>query len=164
MTFASQVRHAYYGELMHNNYALHAVTTPVELDEASEGFLEEGQQVRLEYAVPEEGTVLTLEARQGKLELFASMQTTSPNEAFHEWRAETSSSTDVIIRPDQIESRAGNSRRRRNVVAESQNTTTVPVYVAIFGREADNSFSLESGELLSCGLMCCAYVAYNVYV
>ena len=126
----------------------------MELDEVSGGSLEEGQQVRLEYAVPEEGTVLTLEAEQGKLELFASTKTTSPNEAFHEWRAETSSSKSILIRPDQIEE---NSRRRRN--AESQNITTIPVYVAIFGREANNSFSLEGGKLLSYGIVCFAYVA-----
>ena len=154
MIFASQVRCVaiVYCELIH--FISHiAVTTPVELDEVNEGSLEEGQQVRLEYAVPEEGTVLTLEAKQGKLELFASTKTTSPNEAFHEWRAETSSSTDVIIRPDQIESQAGNSRRRRSAVVERQNMTTVPVYVAIFGREANNSFTLLSGELL----VCCVY-------
>ena len=45
------------------------------LDEVSEGSLEEGQQVRLEYAVPEEGTVLNLQATLGTLELFASTQT-----------------------------------------------------------------------------------------
>lgn len=75
--------------------------------------------------------------------MYASTLTTSPSEAFYEWKAETSSSTRVFIKP----TNPGVERTKRNTEINNINQTTIPVYMALTGLEENNVIVLESGEL-----------------
>jgi hypothetical protein len=105
------------------------------------GSLDEGEQVRWQFDVPEEGVAFNLRVDQGRVEMYASTKTTSPNEAFHEWQAETSSSARVFLRP----MAQAEERKKRNI--DNINGTTIPVFMAITGLESNNTFTLQSGKL-----------------
>lgn len=121
------------------------VTTPVELKTANRGSLAGGEQIRWQYDVPEEGIAFNLQVEQGRVELYASTQTTSPSEALHEWRIETSSSARVFVKPRTTMKRLLDVKQ--NTEISSLNETTVPVYMALFGLDTNNTFIVQSGEL-----------------
>ena len=127
---------------------VHAVTTPVSLEDTNRGSLDQGEQVRWQFDVPEEGTAFNLQVEQGRIVMYASTQTPSPSEAFYEWKAETSSSTRVFINP--TSRNAGRTKRNTEI---SRNQTTIPVYMALTGLDEENTFALESGELLHVNAM-----------
>ncbi len=124
----------------------------VPLKAVNRALLDQGEQVRWQLDVPESGTVLNLNVEQGSVVMYASTTTTSPNEAFYEWKAETSSSASVVLRP----MAQNRERGKRNIEIISRNQTTIPVYVAISGLDSSNNFTLstlgekkcEPGDLL----------------
>lgn len=69
---------------------------------------------------------------------YASTETTSPNEAFHQWKLQTSSTVRIFIKPV-----IQRDREKRNV---DVNVTLVPVYSTLLGLDGNNVFTL-SGEL-----------------
>ena len=104
------------------------------MSENNEGQLEEGEQIRWQFEVPDSGTYFMLEVDEGEVIFYASTLTTSPNEAFYEWRVQTSSSTFVFISPRRVV--------KRN--AEAVNETFTTVYTALFGLNVNNTFTLSS--------------------
>ena len=127
---------------------VHAVTTPVSLEDTNRGSLDQGEQVRWQFDIPKEGTAFNLQVNQGRIVMYASTQTSSPSEAFYEWKAETSSSTRVFIKPT-----SRNTERTKRNTETSRNQTTIPVYMALTGLDEENAFALESGELLHVNAM-----------
>ena len=65
----------------------------------------------------------------GTVILYASDQTTTPNEAFHDWMIKTDGYSDVYLDPDAVNRIIGDT-----------------VYVAIQGEDADNDFTFVSEE------------------
>lgn len=126
-------------------YGIVTVTTPVPLEAVNRGSLDQGEQVRWQFDVPEEGTAFNLQVDQGRVEMYASTQTTAPSEAFYEWRAATSSSARVFIKP-MIQNEE--QRKKRNDEVSNLNQTTTPVYMALFGLDTNNTFTLQSGEFV----------------
>ena len=104
------------------------------------GSLSEGEQTRWEFSVPPSGLSYTLKVSVGRVVMFASLITTAPNEAFHQWKIEVSSSSKVInIIPS-------------NYLTTSRyptGATVLPVYTTLAGLQVRNTFTLAtSGELL----------------
>ena len=103
------------------------------------GSLSEGEQTRWEFSVPPSGLSYTLKVSTGRVIMFASLITTAPNEAFHQWKIEVSSSSKVInIIPS-------------NYLTTSRyptGATVLPVYTTLAGLQTRNTFTLAtSGEL-----------------
>ena len=95
------------------------------------GSLQQGEQIRWQFKVPETGRTFSLKVNQGRVVMYASTKTTAPNDAFYEWMISTSSASQVRINP---------------VKAEIASTNvTVPVYMTFSGLEELNTFSLQSG-------------------
>ena len=65
----------------------------------------------------------------GTVTVYASDRTTTPNEAFYDWRFETDSSSEVYLDPDAVNRTIGDT-----------------VYIAIEGEDEDNDFTLVSEE------------------
>lgn len=61
--------------------------------------------------------------------LYASDQTTTPNEAFYDWMIETDGSDDVFLDPDDVDRTIGDT-----------------VYVAIEGEGTNNEFTFVAEE------------------
>lgn len=120
------------------------VSTPVTFEEDSQGSLQEGEQVRWQYDVPESGATFELSVVQGTIVFYASTLTTSPNEAFHEWKAQTSDSTSVFIKPTLASDRNERSLRDANLDSSQDANATAVVYVALFGQDMNNTFTLKS--------------------
>lgn len=121
-----------------------AVSTPVELAEENTGSLEEGEQIRWQFEVPETGIHFNIEVGQGEIVFYASTETTAPNEAFHQWKLQTSSSESIFINPvsQREQGLAGKQTSINNA-----NKTTVTVYTTLLGLEAVNTFTLTSGKM-----------------
>lgn len=114
------------------------------------GSLDQGEQVRWQFDVPEEGITFSLRVEQGRMVMYASTQTTSPSEAFYEWKAETSSSTWVFIKPTSQDAHMKHNSEINNLIKRA-----IPVYMALIGLNEKNTFALKRGEfshLLHCFL------------
>lgn len=127
------------------------VTTPVELETANTASLEQGNQIRWQYDVPEEGVTFDVVVERGRVEFYASTLTTAPSAAFHEWRVVTSSSASVFIRPS-VPTRKRSLKTRQAIGVDNSKSTTTPVFVAVFGLESQNDFTLQRGGELNDGL------------
>ena len=106
------------------------------MSEETQGELEEGEQIRWQFQVPDSGTYFTLEVDEGEIAFYASTKITSPNEAFYEWMIQTPFNTTVFIRPGTVE----------NQNAETMNTTFTTIYTALFGLTPNNTFTLSSTD------------------
>ena len=130
-------------------HPLSTVSTPVELEEENRGSLEEGEQIRWQFEVPESGALLTLEVDQGEVVFYASTQTTSPNEALHQWKIQTSSSESVFIIPTTQSQGSKKRSIRRQLKFNNMNETLVTVYTTLFGLDRRNTFTLTSSKLFA---------------
>ena len=94
--------------------------------------LEQNQVAFFQFNLPEEGLTLRLEVRIGLVVLFASNKIQNPNEAFYDWKLETSSSADVYISLEGI---------TKQQVLQSVNST---IFISIKGQSGVNNFTLNS--------------------
>ena len=94
--------------------------------------LEQNQVAFFQFNLPEEGLTLRLEVRVGLVVLFASNKIQNPNEAFYDWKLETSSSADVYISLEGI---------TKQQVLQSVNAT---IFISIKGQSGVNNFTLNS--------------------
>ena len=94
--------------------------------------LEQNQVAFFQFNLPEEGLTLRLEVRIGLVVLFASNKIQNPNEAFYDWKLETSSSADVYISLEGI---------TKQQVLQSMNAT---IFISIKGQSGVNNFTLNS--------------------
>ena len=74
----------------------------------------------------DKGVTIKVNVTNGTITVYASDQTTTPNEAFYDWTIETDGYSDVFLDPDDV------------------NRDTV--YVAIEGEDTDNDFTFVSEE------------------
>ena len=94
--------------------------------------LEQNQVAFFQFVLPEEGLTLRLEVHIGLVVLFASNKIQNPNEAFYDWKLETSSSADVYISLEGI---------TKQQVLQFTNTT---IFISIKGQSGVNNFTLNS--------------------
>ena len=113
------------------------VTTTVPSNSTSNGKLEREEQVRWEFIISECGVSFNLTAREGGVVLYASTETTAPNEAIYQWRIEVSASS--------------NSFEVTNIVPPLENITVscsseahVTVFTTIVGENDTNVFSVST--------------------
>ena len=88
--------------------------------------LEQNQTAFFQYTLPEEGLTLKLVVETGLIVCFASNRIEIPNEAFYDFRVETSSSADVYINLDNLQ----------------DNSSTI--YISIEGQSGINNFTLNT--------------------
>ena len=77
----------------------------------------------------DEGVTIKVNVTNGTITVYASDQTTTPNEAFYDWMIETDGYSDVFLDPDDVNRTIGDT-----------------VYVAIEGEDTDNDFILVAEE------------------
>ena len=75
----------------------------------------------------DDGITIAVNVSNGSVVIYASDQTTTPNEAFHDWMIETDGYSDVFLDPNEL-----------------NRTVDDVVYVAITGEEETNSFNFTS--------------------
>ena len=118
---------------------------------ASNGSLDRGGTVRLNFALPVEGITVRLCVSEGYLVLYASVSSTAPNSAVNDFMLEIGTGcSDIYIDPRGIGNGNDNSnnalgRRKRQVfnstASESANLT---LYISIEGVEERNTFILQT--------------------
>ena len=120
------------------------------------GSLQQGEQVRWQFDVPVNGITFSLTVNEGRVECYASTQTTAPNDAFYEWKLATSSTSSVRIMPSP----------GSNANMNGFDNATVPVFMTIIGTNELNAFSLQSSmgarprTQSSCKVVCVSNI-YN---
>ncbi len=78
-------------------------------------------------------------SNQGEVVFYASTETTAPNEAFHQWKIQTSSRGSIFIKPQ---------TQTKTVRKQIQmNETQVTVFTTLLGLDGTNTFTLSSGKL-----------------
>ncbi len=130
------------------------MSTPVSLESKNNGSLDQGEQIRWQFDVPESGKLFILEVNQGNVIFYASAETTAPSEAFYQWKIEleTNSSGSVYIRPEQ---------RRRKKRSASVSETSIPVFTTLLGQAGRNTFTLTSGK--PCWFKCHCSIMMAIY-
>jgi hypothetical protein len=98
----------------------------------------------------DEGVTIKINVTNGTVTVYASDQTTTPNEAFYDWMIETGGYSDVFLDPDAVNRTIGDT-----------------VYVAIEGQEPDNDFTFVSEEgnttVGLCSEPCDSYEVCRIY-
>ena len=85
---------------MHSLFLSVAVSIPKDIGEKNGATLEEGEEIRWTFEVPNSGLFFILTVTEGEAVFYASTKTTAPNEALHEWTIPpTSSEGKVFIQP-----------------------------------------------------------------
>ena len=105
---------------------VHVAPAIGEIAQAFMGTLEQNQKAFFQFAPTEEGLTLKLDVQIGFIVLFASSKIQNPNEAFYDWRLETSSSACVYISQDDLDE------------------TSINVYISIEGQSGINNFTLNT--------------------
>ena len=106
------------------------------IDEENRGSLERDEQVRWQIDITETGKLIVIEVEQGEVAFYASTETTTPSEAFFQWRLRTSSSSSVFIQP--IAGRESNRRRRQTGPNSNVTDNLIPVYTTVVGLGSKN--------------------------
>ena len=128
-------------------YLFYAVSTPIAFEDNSQGSLQQDEQVRLQYDIPESGATFELSVEQGTIVFYASTMITSPNEAFHEWKAQTSDSTSVYIKPTPAATGQNEKSLNTDLFRSQDTNVTIQLYVAMLGLDANNTFTLKSKKI-----------------
>ena len=102
----------------------------IEINQTVETSIDEGETAYIQIPYDsDEGVTIKVNVANGTVILYASDQTTTPNEAFHDWMIKTDGYSDVYLDPDAVNRIIGDT-----------------VYVAIQGEDADNDFTFVSEE------------------
>ncbi len=114
------------------------VTTTVPSNSTNNEKLEREEQVRWEFTISECGMSFNLTAQEGGVVLYASTETTAPNEAIYQWRIEVSATSNP---PFEV----------TNIVPLLENNTLscsseahVTVFTTIVGENDTNVFSVST--------------------
>ena len=113
-------------------FCFHIASAIGEIAEPFISTLEQNQVAFFQFILPEDGLTLRLEVRIGLVVLFASNKIQNPNEAFYDWKLETSSSADVYISLEGI---------TKQQIQQFVNTT---IFISIRGQSGVNNFTLNS--------------------
>ena len=106
----------------------YTASAAVEINETVDTSVGKGEQTYIEIPYdPDEGVTIKVNVTNGTVVVYASDQTTTPNEAFYDWMVETDGYSDVFLDPDDVNRTVGDT-----------------VYVAIEGEDTDNDFTFTS--------------------
>ena len=107
-----------------------AASAEVEINETVNTSVGEGETSFIEIPYDsDEGVTIKVNVTNGTITVYASDQTTTPNEAFYDWMIETGGYSDVYLDPTDVNRTIGDT-----------------VYVAIEGEDTDNDFTFVSEE------------------
>ena len=109
----------------------------MEINEVINTTVDEGETRYIEVTYdPDEGVTIKVNVTNGSVIVYASDQTTTPNEAFYDWMIETDGYADVFLDPDDVNRTVGDS-----------------IYVAIEGEDPENDFTFitEEGDTSTSG-------------
>ena len=111
----------------------------VELNTTITNSIGSGEVAYIELPFSDDGVTISVNVSNGSVVIYASDQTTTPNEAFHDWMVETDEYSDVFLDPNELNRPVGDA-----------------VYVAITGEEEANSFDFmsTSGDTSTQGKPC----------
>ena len=102
----------------------------IEINETVNTAVGEGETTFIEIPYDsDEGVTIKVNVTNGTVTVYASDQTTTPNEAFYDWMIETDGYSDVYLDPNDVNRTIGDT-----------------VYVAIEGEDPDNDFTLVSED------------------
>lgn len=124
----------------------------------SDAVVGNGERIRLNFPLPVEGVTVRLCVSRGKLVLYASVSSTSPNSAVYDWMSEIGiGCDDIFIDPrdvgnDNIGSNdnsnrvnTNNGRRKRQALNSTMDEyVDLTLYVSIEGVEETNSFVFQT--------------------
>jgi len=148
---------------------------------ASNGSLDRGGTVRLNFALPVEGITIRLCVSEGYLVLYASVSSTAPNSAVNDFMLEIGTGcSDIYI--DRLGTRNGNDnsnqdnitlgRRKRQVFnSTASESANITLYISIEGVEERNTFILQTttGDITTPGMItsamkCAHYTNARLYL
>ena len=110
----------------------------VETNETVDTSVGEGEKTYIQIPYdPDEGVTIKVNVTNGRVVVYASDQTTTPNEAFYDWMIESDGYSDIFLDPDDVNRTVGDT-----------------VYVAIEGEDTDNDFTFtsENGDTSTRGI------------
>ncbi len=117
------------------------VTTTVLRNTTNSGELERDEIIRWKFTIPGCGVSFNLTVQQGDVVLYASTETTAPNEAIYQWRIEVSTSSNSV--------EVINIIPLRDNTANCSSEANVTVFTTIVGVNDTNMFTVSTnGEAL----------------
>ncbi len=125
------------------------VPIPAEVEDVVRGELDQGQQIRYELPIPEEGVTISLCVNDGRIVLYASTTIPNPNEAYYDFKLDCidCNACEFFVDPNEFAPEVTTPRGRRKR-ADDNSTMTVftnlTLYISMEGVETNNIFEIQS--------------------
>lgn len=104
--------------------------------------LTEGENIRYEIKVSENGLYVRLCVQEGYVILYASYRVPNPNAAFHDYKLEVNSSGSIVCDYIQINPAESNGDKTNATCGDDSDN----VYISIEGGEEENDFEINITE------------------
>ena len=107
------------------------------------GNLDEGENIRYEFPLPEDGVTLKMCVQNGQVNCYASTEITTPNSALHDYKLEVKAQSPGMEACDDvyIQQPTESRDRDRRAVIEKSNTT---LFMTLTGMDEYNEFSFNT--------------------
>ena len=118
-------------------FLAYIVTTTVLRNATNSGELDRDEVIRWQFTIPGCGVSFNLTVQEGDVILYASTETTAPNEAIYQWRIEVSTSSNSFEVINIIPSLGDNA-------VNCSSVTNVTVFTTIVGINVTNMFTVST--------------------
>ncbi len=112
------------------------------------GTLDQGQEVRYQYSIPEEGITIYINVDDGHVVLYASSAVPTPNEAYYDYKLDCLDSCELFVNPEKLSPSLGSPDtgrlRRANDNSTVPTLTNFTLYLSIEGVETNSTFEIQS--------------------
>ena len=118
-------------------FLAYIVTTTVLRNTTNSGELDRDEVIRWQFTIPGCGVSFNLTVQEGDVILYASTETTAPNEAIYQWRIEVSTSSNSVGVINIIPPLGDNA-------VNCSSVTNVTVFTTIVGINVTNMFTVST--------------------
>ena len=130
---------------------MHAVPAIADVEDVFDGTLESDEHAYFQFKLPHVGMTLKIEVNVGIVIAYISNKIRNPNEAIYDWKLQTSTSVDVFISMDGLETNSlssptitPNNQAPPTSAPQETTDTNVTIYVSVQGSAEKNNFILNT--------------------
>ena len=120
----------------------------MDVGEALNGTLEQGEQARFQLDIPVVGLTIHLHVEAGRVVMYASTEIPNPNSALHDWKLDCLIACDFFVDPQGLDivqtPVTVDNTEQQPQVNESSNLTNFTLFLVTEGKEENTSFMVDT--------------------
>ena len=129
-------------------YCFCPASSPVDVGEALNGTLEQGEQARFQFDIPVTGIAIRLCVKAGRVILYASTKIPNPNSAYHDWKLDCLICCDFFVDPQDLDivqtPVTADNTEQQPQVDESSNFTNRTLFLVTEGKKENTAFVIDT--------------------